>query len=78
MAPFKSGADRDRTGDLCSAIAALSQLSYSPEFGEVGMGGGVNANTDSPTYSLTHLLTYTPTPNMGATGLEPVTSTMST
>ena len=27
----KSGADRDRTGDLCSAIAALSQLSYSPE-----------------------------------------------
>src|SRR5579871_559947 len=24
------GADRDRTGDLCSAIAALSQLSYSP------------------------------------------------
>jgi hypothetical protein len=25
-----SGADRDRTGDLCSAIAALSQLSYSP------------------------------------------------
>src|SRR6185312_7716215 len=22
------GADRDRTGDLCSAIAALSQLSY--------------------------------------------------
>jgi hypothetical protein len=25
------GADRDRTGDLCSAIAALSQLSYSPE-----------------------------------------------
>ncbi len=27
----KSGADRDRTGDLCSAIAALSQLSYSPD-----------------------------------------------
>lgn len=26
------GADRDRTGDLCSAIAALSQLSYSPAF----------------------------------------------
>src|SRR6266487_4003118 len=25
-----NGADRDRTGDLCSAIAALSQLSYSP------------------------------------------------
>ena len=24
------GADRDRTDDLCSAIAALSQLSYSP------------------------------------------------
>ena len=26
------GADRDRTGDLCSAIAALSQLSYSPAY----------------------------------------------
>jgi hypothetical protein len=26
----KHGADRDRTGGLCSAIAALSQLSYSP------------------------------------------------
>ena len=26
------GADRDRTGGLCSAIAALSQLSYSPAF----------------------------------------------
>jgi hypothetical protein len=24
------GASQDRTGDLCSAIAALSQLSYSP------------------------------------------------
>ena len=24
------GASRDRTDDLCSAIAALSQLSYSP------------------------------------------------
>jgi hypothetical protein len=24
------GADRDRTGDLSSAIAALSQLSYGP------------------------------------------------
>ena len=26
----KSGAEGDRTPDLCSAIAALSQLSYSP------------------------------------------------
>ena len=29
-AVLRHGADRDRTGDLCSAIAALSQLSYSP------------------------------------------------
>ena len=29
-AAWFDGADRDRTGDLCSAIAALSQLSYSP------------------------------------------------
>ena len=28
---LSSGADRDRTGGLCSAIAALSQLSYSPK-----------------------------------------------
>ena len=28
----RSGPDRDRTGDLCNAIAALSQLSYRPEF----------------------------------------------
>jgi hypothetical protein len=27
---FRSGAEGDRTPDLCSAIAALSQLSYSP------------------------------------------------
>ena len=27
-----SGAEGDRTPDLCSAIAALSQLSYSPEW----------------------------------------------
>src|SRR3954464_3319280 len=27
-----SGAEGDRTPDLCSAIAALSQLSYSPAF----------------------------------------------
>ena len=26
-----SGAEGDRTPDLCSAIAALSQLSYSPK-----------------------------------------------
>ena len=33
------GADRDRTGDLCSAIAALSQLSYSPFFCGFGAYG---------------------------------------
>ena len=27
---FPHGAEGDRTPDLCSAIAALSQLSYSP------------------------------------------------
>ncbi len=30
---FKSGADRDRTGDLLVANQALSQLSYSPRAG---------------------------------------------
>src|SRR5690606_36448529 len=44
------GAEGSRTPDLCSAIAALSQLSYSPVY----------------------------VSTMGATGLEPVTSTMST
>ncbi len=29
----KSGAEGNRTPDLCSAIAALSQLSYGPEMG---------------------------------------------
>src|SRR5215216_2173459 len=29
------GAEGDRTPDLCSAIAALSQLSYSPDFADV-------------------------------------------
>ena len=28
---YIGGADRNRTDDLCSAIAALSQLSYGPE-----------------------------------------------
>jgi hypothetical protein len=32
---FESGASRTRTGDLLGAIQALSQLSYSPERGEV-------------------------------------------
>ena len=29
----RNGAEGDRTPDLCSAIAALSQLSYSPDLG---------------------------------------------
>src|SRR5687768_475808 len=35
------GAEGDRTPDLCSAIAALSQLSYSPDKGRKikGLGG---------------------------------------
>ena len=43
-----SGAEGSRTPDLCSAIAALSQLSYGPII------------------------------SVGARGLEPLTSTMST
>ena len=36
------GASQDRTGDLCSAIAALSQLSYSPtrDTGRPATGSG--------------------------------------
>ena len=30
-AAYVGGAERDRTADLCSAIAALSQLSYGPK-----------------------------------------------
>ena len=30
MQALSGGARRDRTADLCNAIAALSQLSYSP------------------------------------------------
>ena len=32
----RSGPDRDRTGDLCNAIAALSQLSYRPVTASTG------------------------------------------
>ena len=35
---YPSGAEGNRTPDLCSAIAALSQLSYGPVF-KPGMGG---------------------------------------
>src|SRR6476646_11593754 len=35
---FISGAEGDRTPDLCSAIAALSQLSYSPAVAPAGHG----------------------------------------
>jgi hypothetical protein len=40
---FSGGASRDRTDDLCSAIAALSQLSYSPTCQE----GAVNEDCPS-------------------------------
>src|SRR5437867_12928471 len=36
---YWSGAEGDRTPDLCSAIAALSQLSYSPVRGVVNLVG---------------------------------------
>ena len=61
------GADRDRTGDLCSAIAALSQLSYSP----VAPSWAPHILIDKDKRNRIRL-------RMGATGLEPVTSTMST
>jgi hypothetical protein len=35
LAPSYHGAEGDRTPDLCSAIAALSQLSYSPNVASV-------------------------------------------
>ena len=60
-----NGADRDRTGDLCSAIAALSQLSYSPEFFRSRLERALNLTCDGDAV-------------MGARGLEPLTSTMST
>jgi hypothetical protein len=41
--PTEDGAEGDRTPDLCSAIAALSQLSYSP----AGRPSGEGANTES-------------------------------
>ena len=37
-APGPGGADRDRTDDLRLAKPALSQLSYSPESGSLGLG----------------------------------------
>jgi hypothetical protein len=39
-----SGAEGDRTPDLCSAIAALSQLSYSPVRGDVNLVGKSASN----------------------------------
>ena len=59
----RSGADRDRTGDLCSAIAALSQLSYSPQSAHIERALNLTRDGDAV---------------MGARGLEPLTSTMST
>ena len=39
---FSHGAEGDRTPDLCSAIAALSQLSYSPNNREPGFSSSVS------------------------------------
>ncbi len=37
---FSSGAEGSRTLDLCIANAALSQLSYRPEYGLFAVSGG--------------------------------------
>ena len=61
-----SGAEGSRTPDLSVANAALSQLSYGPFTG---------SPATRPSRRSRGLPTGLP---MGATGLEPVTSTMST
>ena len=63
------GAEGDRTPDLCSAIAALSQLSYSPVIRR-------RRRAMRP-LGQRHTLNDA-TADMGARGLEPLTSTMST
>ena len=56
---FLGGDDRARTGDLLRAKQALSQLSYTPEFEVVGIGG-----LEPPTSRLSGVrsnhLSYTP------------------
>src|SRR5690606_24581237 len=64
-----SGAEGSRTPDLCSAIAALSQLSYSPVIRR-------RRRAMRP-LGQRHTLNDA-TADMGARGLEPLTSTMST
>jgi hypothetical protein len=48
---FVDGASRARTGDLLGAIQALSQLSYSPNFGPSGaaVGSSSKDNHTTPT-----------------------------
>ena len=60
-----SGAEGSRTPDLLGAIQALSQLSYGP-----GKSEGTHQNSPDETPAAAGI--------MGATGFEPVTSTMST
>ena len=64
--PTRNGAEGNRTPDLSVANAALSQLSYGPFTG---------SPATRPSRRSRGLPTGLP---MGATGLEPVTSTMST
>jgi hypothetical protein len=75
-----SGAEGNRTPDLCSAIAALSQLSYGPlNFEVTGYRGQVTA-FDCTRDRLLYPVTYNlyPVFPVGGTRLELVTSTMST
>ena len=82
-----SGAGWSRTRDLMSAIHALSQLSYGPSklcHGTTGLTG-LEPATSGVTDRHSNQLSYSPRRDntvqalrMGPTGLEPVTSTMST
>jgi hypothetical protein len=70
MVAVLSGAEGDRTPDLSVANAALSQLSYGPVFGRLpSLARGRESFAKTVRFS---------EPRMGATGFEPVTSTMST
>ena len=67
MVATSSGAEGDRTPDLSVANAALSQLSYGPDHMSPVLARFFRLPVPAGSR-----------PIMGATGLEPVTSTMST
>ena len=71
-----SGAEGNRTPDLSVANAALSQLSYGPS-GVLETATHMGATGLAPPI-LRDSYTGPSDPPVGATGFEPVTSTMST